>query len=348
MSIKLAKGENIIRRYDYANVRFKKGRAGSTTQKNKSLVITNRRLIHTTETEGSGNRYFTSEEIPISEAKNVNVSYREKRCPYLRRLGVVFLIFAFLFVGSVFLMGRLLPKIPFVTSDSLVVTVVPLILSGIFLLISVLYFVKYHKKRDYSVTCVIGTENKYFPTVSLVDKNLPAKDNERKAAKKIKLDICINNEVALAMVEEIGAVISCVANGEVDNVPAVSESAEEPETPEAAESAEEPRDDGISQANDYGEASEGPDVSEIHEASEAFEILKVSDVLEASDTTDTADVTDTTEAVEAADTPEATDTTEATAEAETVEETDTAEVTDEVETADSTDTAEVPDEAELK
>ena len=94
MSIKLSNGEKIVRNYDYAEV---KTRTSTTT---KTLIVTNRRLIHREVSSGFGNESISNREMPVKAAKYVDVYYGMKSCIGALVIGIIAAILAIVLLFS--------------------------------------------------------------------------------------------------------------------------------------------------------------------------------------------------------------------------------------------------------
>ena len=98
MSIQLANGEKILRSYDYAQSQSK-GLAG--TDGSKTLVITNKRIIHKETIKGKKQSGTNMSEMPVKAAKYVRTSFKETRYPILLVIGIILAIAAvFCLIGS--------------------------------------------------------------------------------------------------------------------------------------------------------------------------------------------------------------------------------------------------------
>ena len=200
MSIKLAKDEKIVRTYDYATS-TSKGLSGSTST--KTLVVTNKRIIHREAGHGAGNESLNTSEMPVEAAKYINTFFAKVRFPiYL----VLALIFALAGVA-------LTVAIPDVDLQSIIW--IP------FLLMTVLFIVIFIFKKKLTFTCTIDTDTYITPafTFSSFSGNTATKGLGFKYAKSNKtksVKVIVNNHIARQMADELGYVIMAVKSGDFD------------------------------------------------------------------------------------------------------------------------------------
>ena len=153
MSVQLAKDEKILRTYDYATAK-KGGLAGATVS--KTLVVTNKRIIHREVGEGKNNEFLNTSEMPITSAKYVNTYYNKVGFPrFLIQAIVAAIIAVILFIVSAAFAEDLDDAAGIVTFFG----VLALVFAAIFFFI-------YIKKKDYKFTCVIDTDTHITPAFS--------------------------------------------------------------------------------------------------------------------------------------------------------------------------------------
>ena len=216
MSVQLTKDEKILRSYEYAT---SNSRGLGATQGSKTLVITNKRIIHKETISGRKCSGTNMSEMPISAAKYVNTAFRVTRYPILFVLGCLFVFLAAaMFVLFRFILSQFI-RIP------TILCLIPLLIAGI-------CFLVYFLKKTYSFACSIDTDTRItsafgFATVSGNSRTKDLFDMFRRANKNFYIDIEVNPEVTRQMAEEMGGIIAAAANGDFDLVDIPSETEEE-------------------------------------------------------------------------------------------------------------------------
>lgn len=206
MSVQLAKDEKILRTYDYATAK-KGGLAGATVS--KTLVVTNKRIIHREVGEGKNNEFLNTSEMPITSAKYVNTYYNKVGFPrFLIQAIVAAIIAVILFIVSAAFAEDLDDAAGIVTFFG----VLALVFAAIFFFI-------YIKKKDYKFTCVIDTDTHITPAFSFASASTDTKTNAyfkkaKKANRTTSLKIVVNAPIAKQMADELGYVIMSAVNGD--------------------------------------------------------------------------------------------------------------------------------------
>jgi hypothetical protein len=205
MSVQLIKGEKILRSYDYATSRSK---GLGATEGSKTLIITNKRIIHKESITGGKGIGLNISEMPVSKAKYVHTSLKCTRYP-------VFLVFGILLVlvaVAALLLGKKIDLPAFIA-------VIPVILA-------VACFVVYAVKRTYLFSCSIDTDTHItnafsFSSVSSDSRTKGLWTKAGKANKNFYIQVKVTPGVVTDMANELGSVISAAANGDYDaiNVP---------------------------------------------------------------------------------------------------------------------------------
>lgn len=198
MPVTLAKGEKIIKSYDYGKV--KGSSVLDATASSGNLTVTNRRIIHSRNIKGMGKGGISVEEIPVSSAKYVNVAYRTIRYP-------VFLVVAIILM--------LLSVMQLASEDDSTATAL------VFGIVAVVCFVLYLVKKDCELTCAIATTGIVSPVMLLstssgnsFTRRLYRKARAAASATTFSISVKVNEDVAKQMSEELGAIILETANGE--------------------------------------------------------------------------------------------------------------------------------------
>ena len=239
MSIQFAKDEAVVRRYDYATLGFKKKLGRYTTF--KSLIITNKRVIHEAVCGKRGSGMVSRREMPLEDAKYVDTAVARTSKPAFIVWSIIFAI-----LGAV---GFVLPNLNVLPNLELVFQGVG---AGAFL-VAVLFLIAYFGSRKAFLLCNISTDHPLYPVMGIAevadnghDEKKAKKENKKN--KNIRLEIAINTAVAKQLSDELGAVIldaksyepvQEVEEAEAPAEEAVEEPAEAEEAEEVAESVEE-------------------------------------------------------------------------------------------------------------
>ena len=215
MSVQLIKDEKILRSYDYAS---SSARGLGATNGAKTLVITNKRIIHKESISGKKTTGSNISEMPVSAAKYVNTSFKITRYPILFVLGC---LFAFLAVVMFALNRVQRGGVALFTGLSLIL----LIVAGV-------CFLVYFLKKTYSFACSIDTDTRIttafaFSSVSGDSRTKGLFAKFRRANKNFYIKVKVNPEVAQKMAEELGGIIAAAANGDFDAIDAPAETVAE-------------------------------------------------------------------------------------------------------------------------
>ncbi len=196
MAVKLVNGERILKSYDYAESKSK-GLAGS--KGSKTLVVTNRRIIHYEKNEGKGTSGTNVSEMPIEAAKYIRTSFKETRYPILLVFGIL-----------IALVGILLAFL----SEAIIPFIICAVVATIFILI-------YAFKRTYAFACSIDTNTHItnafgFSSISGDSRTAGLFSMFRQANKSFYIKVKVNSTAAQEMAEELGYIIAAAANGDFD------------------------------------------------------------------------------------------------------------------------------------
>lgn len=201
MSVTLAKGERIIRSYDYGKV--KKSAALDAAESCSNLTVTNRRIIYSRSAKGMGKSGLSVQEIPVRSAKYVNVSYEVIRYPVALVEAIFCMLFALTFM------------IAFKNLASGVYGGV------LFAVAAAICLVIYLVKKDCRLNCAITTDGIVSPVMALstssgnsMTRKMYKKAAVAASATTFNVAVKVNMDVAKQMAEELGAVIMAAANEE--------------------------------------------------------------------------------------------------------------------------------------
>ncbi len=200
MSIKLAAGEKIIRNYDYGKTKTKNGVKSSNSS--KSLIVTNKRIIHKIISTGTGSESISLDEMPVSSAKYVNTYYKKSSSISLLIFGI---LLSLLGIFSII-------KSPSNSTLAFLETV-----------LGVIFVVLYFTNKSCSLICNISTDSKITPAMSLstntINNNLRGIfARSRNNVRNIKIKVSIDKDIAKKLAIELGAVIMAAASGEYNSI----------------------------------------------------------------------------------------------------------------------------------
>ncbi len=203
MSVKLANGEKLIRNYEYGTVDVKG--IGKSSGAHRTLIVTNRRIIHQETSVGKGSERISTSEMPIKSAKYVNTFYGMKSYPILIVLGVIFALVALITLFA---------------SEGGAAKIIGLIVFGA---IAALCFIVYARKKDYTLTCSIDSESYVTHVLNFSTKSGNSLTRGlfsflRKADRSnvINVKVSVNKDVAKQLAEELGSIVTAAANGDYD------------------------------------------------------------------------------------------------------------------------------------
>ena len=92
MSVKFAKDEKVIKSFNYAATGYNKKKNSYDTF--KSLIVTNKRLIHEQVCEKRGNEVILRQEMPVADAKYVKTTMGKTATPKFLLLAILFAVIA--------------------------------------------------------------------------------------------------------------------------------------------------------------------------------------------------------------------------------------------------------------
>ena len=200
MSVSLIGGEQIIRSYEYATAHSK---GLGATNGSKTLIVTNKRIIHRESFSGSKGSGISTSEMPIANAKYVNTNLRVTRYPALLVMGIVLVICALIML--------------FTVEDSPAVALIPLVIAAV-------CFIAFALKKTYMFSCSIDTDthiNNAFAFSSLSGNSVSRGFWSKlgRANKTFFIRVKVTPGIVEEMANELGSVIAAAANGDFDEVP---------------------------------------------------------------------------------------------------------------------------------
>ena len=188
MTLKLAKNEIIIKRFDYTTRKIKNSK--------RSLIVTNKRII----SEIMDRNSVMRKEIPVSEAEYISTSYANTKSSLL-----AFILFLILAIVAGIVGWKVELPVPYMNYGLYG-------LAGLFLLLACIMLGKFFKNRAASVEITISGKKMETQVFSLGSSNMSSKSK----AKDLKIQIDRNQSIA--MVNELGAVLIDVKNQSLDEL----------------------------------------------------------------------------------------------------------------------------------
>lgn len=194
-NIRLAEGEKVIRNYDYT----KSSSLGitSSTRSARNLMVTNKRVIHTTTKGGMGKEQMSVQELPIKYIRTVNSFCGKRKYPAFLVWGIILAVF------GIFL--------TIVSKESKCL---------LFLIPAAAFILIYIFKTDYSYSCNISANGIVCNGMTLGSSsgNSLTRGLFRSVAAvdtmtTINIKVKVNGDITKQMVSELGAVILDVKNG---------------------------------------------------------------------------------------------------------------------------------------
>ncbi len=196
MSIQLSKDEKIIKKYDYETVT--QGLIQRNTTE-KELIVTNKRIIHCKKSHTLGGESTSNYEIPVNRAQFIDVSYGKRSHTIFLVLGILCALY--------FLIGLFAG----IAADSIsAMTIISLLLGVGFILLYV--FIK-----QYFVSCLIYGDTRLTPLFATSGQTVGMTNMIFGpifgSGKSIFIRVDVKHDVAQAMVEELGAIIKDINEG---------------------------------------------------------------------------------------------------------------------------------------
>ena len=236
MSVQLSKDEKVIRSFTYATLGYNKKKNKYDTF--KSLIVTNKRLIHEAIRETRSNELILRQEMPVADAKYIKTVMGKSFSPQLLVQAIIYAVLAVVIA--------LLATFDFAEKFFFVF----LILAAPFLFVAIKKLIDYFASFSNIVSFSIFTDHPVTPVLTTaaveVNNNENADGAPRKAKNEPSLEIRVDADVARQIADGLGAaILNAVAyNGEdleveeTLNVAPLEEAAELMETEEAVEEAE--------------------------------------------------------------------------------------------------------------
>ncbi len=195
MSVKLAKDEKVIRSFTYAAVGYNKKKNSYDTF--KSLIVTNKRVIHESVCEKRGNEVILRQEMPVADAKYVKTTMGKASSPQFLLLAILFAVVAVAvaFVSTL----EFAAKFQFVFW----------ILAAPFAVLAIVKLYNYFASCSRVVSFSIFTDHVVTPVIcsAAIETNNSDDTASKKTKKEPALEIRVNTDIAREIADGLGAAI---------------------------------------------------------------------------------------------------------------------------------------------
>lgn len=236
MSVKFAKDEKVIKSFDYATVGYNKRKGQYDTF--KSLIVTNKRVIHESVNDKRNNEIILRQEMPVADAKYVKTTMGKTSNPtYLLQA----LLFAIIAAAAVFVSTLDFAEKFYVAF---------LVLAVPFAILTFVKLATYFSSCTKVVSFSIFTDHVVTPVICTAAVEAETKETEGKknTKKDPSLEIRVNADVAREIADGLGAAILDAINYKEEApveeaIPAYAEIEDAPiDAPEEEEVVEEKND----------------------------------------------------------------------------------------------------------
>ena len=199
MSVKFAKDEKVIKSFNYAATGYNKKKNSYDTF--KSLIVTNKRLIHEQVCEKRGNEVILRQEMPVADAKYVKTTMGKTATPKFLLLAILFAVIA---IGVAFVSTlEAVAKFQFVFW----IAAVP------FAVLAIVKLSNYFASCSNVVSFSIFTDHAITPIIcSTAIEGNNDEASGKKAKKEPALEIRVDTTIARQIADELGAAILNAVN----------------------------------------------------------------------------------------------------------------------------------------
>ncbi len=195
MSVKLAKNEKVIRSFNYAATGYNKRK--NTYDTFKSVIVTNKRVIHESVCEKRGNEVILRQEMPVADAKYVKTTMGKTSSPQFLFLAILFAVIAVAvaFVSTL----EAVAKFNFVFW----------ILAAPFAVLAIVKLYNYFASCSRIVSFSIFTDHVVTPVIcsAAIEANNSDDTASKKTKKEPALEIRVNTDIAREIADGLGAAI---------------------------------------------------------------------------------------------------------------------------------------------
>ena len=194
MSVQFAKDEKVIKSFNYANAGYNKKKGQYDTF--KSLIVTNKRVIHESVNATNHNEVILRQEMPVADAKYVKTTMGKVSTPaYLLQA----LLFAVIAIAAIIVSTLDFAEKFFVLF---------LVLAAPFVVLALVKLAAYFASRAKVVSFSIYTDHVVTPVISTAAVEANTDDTQSKKSKsEPTLQIQVNADVAREIADGLGAAI---------------------------------------------------------------------------------------------------------------------------------------------
>ena len=194
MSVQFAKDEKVIKSFNYANTGYNKKKGQYDTF--KSLIVTNKRVIHESVNDKSYNEIILRQEMPVADAKYVKTTMGKVSNPLYLLQAILFAVIA---VAAV-----VVSTLDFAEKFY----VLFLVLAAPFAILTFVKLAAYFASRAKIVSFSIYTDHVVTPVISTAAVEANTDDTQGKKSKgEPTLQIQVNADVAREIADGLGAAI---------------------------------------------------------------------------------------------------------------------------------------------
>ena len=197
MAIQFAKDEKVIKAFHYAAVGYNKKKDKYDTF--KTLIVTNKRVIHEAVRETRNNELILRQEMPVADAKYIKTTMGKTASPEFLVQAIIFAVIAAVAV--------VLSTLEFAAKFAFVFW----ILAAPFAVLAIVKLVAYFASLSSVVSFSIFTDHEVTPVMStaVVENNTNNADGSqpKKSKKEPELEIRVNADVAREIADGLGAAI---------------------------------------------------------------------------------------------------------------------------------------------
>lgn len=199
MALQFAKDEKVIQSFNYANVNYNKKKGQYDTFKN--LIITNKRIIHESVSDKTGNEIVLRQEMPVSDAKYIKTTMGKVSNPSYLLQAILFAVIA---VAAIVLSTMEFAEKLFVLF---------LVLAAPFVVLTLVKLAAYFASRAKIVSFSIYTDHVVTPVICTAAVEANTDDTQNKKSKgEPTIEIQVNTEIARKIANELGAAILDAVN----------------------------------------------------------------------------------------------------------------------------------------
>jgi hypothetical protein len=204
MSIKLAKGEVPVKKYDYATTHegfFNKRKTSN------SLIVTNKRIIKSDACTKTGYENISLSEIAVEDVSGIRTRMSSSFKFFYLFWGIVFSLITFFFI-------TMMPKL-FRGGSGMFVMLIGLVVFGG---LAALFIYKFIKSRKNVLVCdfIVGNRLNNAMSMGAVSFRSIFNAANRTNGKSSFVKIVVDASVARDFVNEIGAVLIDIKNGNIE------------------------------------------------------------------------------------------------------------------------------------